>query len=1538
MSLRLVSSAKNLRGQFKGSSNSSNNNNNGHNTMSSGSSIFTATSGISHAKTMDTAGMNSANSILSRPGTVLRATSSGNLRRTKSTHKNKLIAKVFADDSGHNDTLPDLSMEMTLLIVKRLTTKGILRQVQMGQNQKVIMDTIRLILDDDASTELSVLRQVDIHLVAHAMKWAIRYSEETLVTYEDYQALYLNQDRSFSRFVRDLPPTNRSILLDLFSLCADVTLLAHLNGMTLVAVAKAISLSIMAEPEREFTTFDASLQQRNLWGAACEDLLRAFLRIKTTHDLAKIEQEDEVDENRYVDNITREVRSARQRSNDNGNMPHIPMHSRNDVSAPSSAGSVATAAGWPATVTPSGSIRGRPANNLLDQASTSRSVSPLSQHSNTLNEPLSRTHSLAKSNSSRSGPISPAWYQDQELEYEEIMKDQSHLGRLRQSRQFRQSRQYRQSMSMKSGEKDRRRSSIADMESLYMLPVDESADGYESEPEPFHDTTLSDFADGLGWDFSKLDALQAEEGPSLGVSQSAGVSRSNSSSSYGSTLPSSDVSPKQQPHATTVQFESLYQGDGIEPRSPPQVMVQRSATSTTKTRVGHATGAGHTSPAVSPQRAKRDSLLRRSLSLDPQTMNGRVHKRPTELRHDILTRELTLQAEKPEVADDIRQRVMQVKQNGSEDASASPRSTFSLESSPQDLDRPAIPTRNASHGLGRSMSSMSRSSHMSKSSNSDAKLEINVGGLPPKSSHPGAMDELTPVSNPSSSSSIASPESQHSTRKSHEHGANTEKKFEVVSRPKDIEVSVHFTPISPVSPKTELRSKFHESFSNQPIAPPPGYVQGQSGTSHPHKRSPTATSTKSGQNSKMSTSSSTIPSPLQQSSSKSVSRSNSKGQPHPASQQSVSSSSASITSSVTSASESKSKAAGFIRALSFKLRSKHSDEQLKPVKINNQTIGSAPAVPSVPIQPPRLELSFLGEVPSGSSSKSATASKPATGENMPPATAPATLLQLGTPSTGTPESWRRAAQATLPVPSASTGRPESDRSKGSTGARRSSGALFGSGNVTLREQRRKSRVSVISPRSPGNLHHLGAHSPVARSKADGKRAGGSSDPSSGRSPHRRERTLSDSSYTTDDSGSLDDPTTKSEQPSTATSPKKAGEREYRFSTATLLKDGKLYYQLQWDQFSESGFKSDFFHQPEQYLTGLQQKRISKFPANGPAMNSSAAMGKTKMSLPPTNSTTSQDLAPLGQVGQDQGYGPDPGPSPAQRAAAMKAARESFMALAKDPKALAALKAGSTGGVGQATIIGTGSFPIGSAQPVLQPQPLRLNWEAVPSKTPTSPESALKTLNQSISPGKNNHSNMRSLQSVKEDDDKPLKTMSAKSSATLSAAEAALQDPKMLMAKPGKQSTMAGGAGSFSSSHTPSPATDKNLLAPVSNPAFPPPKSPKKSRLFGAKLKSSKKNNRLSTSMASSSSVMNANSGKKKGLPTGVGKRDTLTKTEESLDEVFPWTCIEHMAGQESGWVMLEPVQDGAVGWVKIDKLEEQMARFAQAEQRQQQQQ
>ncbi|KAF9947778.1 hypothetical protein BGZ70_002516 [Mortierella alpina] len=112
------------------------------------------------------------------------------------------------------------------------------------------------------------------------------------------------------------------------------------------------------------------------------------------------------------------------------------------------------------------------------------------------------------------------------------------------------------------------------------------------------------------------------------------------------------------------------------------------------------------------------------------------------------------------------------------------------------------------------------------------------------------------------------------------------------------------------------------------------------------------------------------------------------------------------------------------------------------------------------------------------------------------------------------------------------------------------------------------------------------------------------------------------------------------------------------------------------------------------------------------------------------------------------------------------------------------------------------------------------------------------------------------------------------------------------------------------------------------------KAKKGHRLFGRKIKSVSKKSQLgqvfgSTASPEAASLPSIENGGKAGrkkrlLPAGVRRQDVMTKTVESMDEVFPWMCIEHMAGQESGWVMLEPVQDGAVGWVVIDKLEDEM--------------
>lgn len=111
--IRLVSSAKNLRSQFKGISNGSSNNLN----SSSSASIYTAGSSVSQSRSLDPSASGSGS--LSRQGGLLRSTSNGDLRRSKSIQKKTLIAKVFADEPAPQESHPDLSMEMTLLVVKR---------------------------------------------------------------------------------------------------------------------------------------------------------------------------------------------------------------------------------------------------------------------------------------------------------------------------------------------------------------------------------------------------------------------------------------------------------------------------------------------------------------------------------------------------------------------------------------------------------------------------------------------------------------------------------------------------------------------------------------------------------------------------------------------------------------------------------------------------------------------------------------------------------------------------------------------------------------------------------------------------------------------------------------------------------------------------------------------------------------------------------------------------------------------------------------------------------------------------------------------------------------------------------------------------------------------------------------------------------------------------------------------------------------------------------------------------------------------------
>lgn len=1027
--VRLVSSAKNLREQFKSPTSSS---------ITMGSNN-THNGSISRSQTL---GPPANGSSLSRRGTLLRTSSSGNLNRTKSIPKKSIISKVFADEeSKEQETLPDLSMDMTYLIVKRcvkeirergLATKGILRQVQMAPNQKVIMNTIRTILDDDASTELSPLRQIDIHLVAHSMKWAIRYSEEILVTHDDYRALYINQDRDFVRFAHSLPPTNRATLLELFSLCADVTLLAHLNNMTLVSVAKAISLSIMAGPEREFTTFDASLQQRNIWGAACEDLLRAFLRIKTSYDLAKIDQEDEVDENRYICTETRQLKNAREQSS----------MMRLDISTPSSTSST----GWP---TPSGIVTSASCSNAtgyFDMVPQPSGSSP-AHAGGSFGASLSRTPSLAKSNR----PISMAINMN---DFEELMHDQSR----------REPQPDRNSLLRPADQTLRRRSSVTDMDSLYMLPAEATTglDGYESDPEVNHaiedeedsqDALIPDFADGLGWDFSKAIDLTSSDMLSLDTfkpesdKDKAGVNRSNSASSntsgIGPSGPPQTASPrtirdlsKQQLVEMRLQTQ-VQQAPSMDEIKSPTSPLQRMG-SINRPRMGHVRQNSSTS------RTRRHSS-RRSISIN----SGRLHMKPGGLQADLLAHELALKTEKDMVARDIRQRLRGIKESDSQEPAAAVNPGFSLQLSPPDLERPSA--------LG------PRRSHLSLKDRPKTMLELNFD-LPVLTAEPLS----TMINEPVSTAVAKEPEDNDDTRA-----------FEVVSRPR-------YTESAPLvsSPKEEQKFKLPESTPERAATPPEARRTPPFGRP---KRSATDSSSRSGTK--------TPPTPDKN---------------RAPLQQTVAHSTGSITSSP---GESKSKTPGFIRALSSKLRSKQNEDQPKPVRINNQVVGT-PAVPSVPLELPRLELSFMGD-----------SLRPS---QLVPSPDSLEVHQL--PALAVPSSNENLRRASLPNTDNSKGRQDLQPT-GFAAVRRASAAVFGSGNHSVREQNQKTKQGADA-----------ATTSAAASEVLKTRNGDDSGPKASKAVLPKEQA-----------------SVPQELPREYSFPKKeaASEREIQFSTALLLKDDSV---------------------------------------------------------------------------------------------------------------------------------------------------------------------------------------------------------------------------------------------------------------------------------------------------------------------------------------------------------------------------------------------
>lgn len=398
-------------------------------------------------------------------------------------------------------------------------------------------------------------------------------------------------------------------------------------------------------------------------------------------------------------------------------------------------------------------------------------------------------------------------------------------------------------------------------------------------------------------------------------------------------------------------------------------------------------------------------------------------------------------------------------------------------------------------------------------------------------------------------------------------------------------------------------------------------------------------------------------------------------------------------------------------------------------------------------------------------------------------------------------------------------------------------------------------------------------------------------------------------------------------------PKKiaASEKEVCFSTATLLKDGKLYCQVIWNQFSDLGSQSDLF-EPVQFLSGVhhplvlsqadprKQHQVTESTATAILRRKQSSSNSQTMASMTAANPCSHSLDLLGQhlgqasrnrmvtttmttsMSQDQALSPD------QMAAAIQVAQENFIALARDPKVLELMEMSANRTV-QPVMINSGTFTERSVQSQMDPS-------LVTTSKTISRQLSKRQQQMYPNPDFSLNSSFKSIPSIKisADGDRPLLTSPA-------AAETERSTSSRTTKQLGSVSVRGGGGGSFVSSssgpqrlHKRSESKSSSI---ASGGALTGAKKGK--RLFGKKSFKWVKKSGFFAAITGGSD----NGRKRKPLLNlGIRRQDKMTKTVESMDEVFPWMCIEHMTGEESDWVMLEPVQDGAVGWVLVEKLKD----------------
>src|SRR5439155_22121821 len=82
-------------------------------------------------------------------------------------------------------------------------------------------------------------------------------------------------------FLKHLPKLNQEILLQLFEICAQVTIESKINKMSANKIIKSLSLCLLGNQKNIFRNFDEAYAEWTKCSNACLHLFLAYLREKT---------------------------------------------------------------------------------------------------------------------------------------------------------------------------------------------------------------------------------------------------------------------------------------------------------------------------------------------------------------------------------------------------------------------------------------------------------------------------------------------------------------------------------------------------------------------------------------------------------------------------------------------------------------------------------------------------------------------------------------------------------------------------------------------------------------------------------------------------------------------------------------------------------------------------------------------------------------------------------------------------------------------------------------------------------------------------------------------------------------------------------------------------------------------------------------------------------------------------------------------------------------------------------------------------------